>query len=112
MSLSMRRTLTRAGAATAAALVLFAPCSASAQDWKGMGRLEGRVLGPDGKPVPDVNVKLALGARAQGPALKTDKKGRWAVGGIAAGHWNLDIDSPGFVPKKLAVDLPSKAARL
>ena len=67
----------------AAALTLAAP--AFAQDWKGMGRLEGRVLDPDGKPLPDVTVKLNLPSRGGGTTIKTDKKGHWAIGGIASG---------------------------
>jgi tetratricopeptide (TPR) repeat protein len=102
---------TRALVLTAAVVVaVVAPLHA--QDWRGMGRLEGHVVGPDDKPAVDVTVKLALAAHTGGTTAKTDKKGRWAVGGIAAGHWNIDIDAPGFVPKRLVVDLPGESAHV
>jgi tetratricopeptide (TPR) repeat protein len=83
-----------------------------AQDWKGLGRLEGRVVDADGKAVPDVTVKFALPSRGGGTSARTDKKGRWAIGGIAAGRWNIDIDAPGFAARHLSIDLPNEGARL
>ena len=47
-----------------------------------------------------------------GTTLKTDKKGRWAIAGIAAATWNADIEAPGFAPKKISINLPSEASRL
>ena len=94
----------------AAALALAAP--AFAQDWKGMGRLEGRVLDPDGKPLPDVTVKLNLPSRGGGTTIKTDKKGHWAIGGIASGAWQIDLEAPGYAVKKITLNLPSESARL
>jgi tetratricopeptide (TPR) repeat protein len=94
----------------AAALALATP--ALAQDWKGLGRLEGRVLDPDGKPLPDVTVKMNLPSRGGGTTIKTDKKGRWALGGIAAGQWEVDLSADGYAVKKLTINLPSEAARI
>jgi tetratricopeptide (TPR) repeat protein len=94
----------------AAALTLAAPVLA--QDWKGMGRLEGRVLDPDGKPLPDVTVKLNLPSRGGGTTIKTDKKGHWAIGGIASGAWQIDLEAPGYAVKKITLNLPSESARL
>jgi len=94
----------------AAALALATPTFA--QDWKGLGRFEGRVLDADGKPLPDVTVKLNLPSRGGGTTVKTDKKGRWAVGGIASGAWQVDLEAPGYAVKKITVNLPSESARL
>lgn len=94
----------------AAALALATPTLA--QDWKGMGRLEGRVLDADGKPLPDVTVKLNLPSRGGGTTIKTDKKGRWALGGIAAGAWEVDLAADGYAVKKLTINLPSESARV
>jgi tetratricopeptide (TPR) repeat protein len=85
----------------------------AAQDWKGMGRLEGRVLDPDGKPVEGAAVTLDLPERGGGgPTAKSDKKGRWAVGGIVGGSWNADINAAGYVLKKITIPLPSESARV
>lgn len=85
---------------------------AAAQDWKGTGRMEGRVRDPDGKPLADVSVKLDLPSRGGGTTTKTDKKGRWAVLGIVAGAWSVDFEAPGFAIKKVTVNLSSEAYRL
>jgi tetratricopeptide (TPR) repeat protein len=94
----------------AAALTLATP--AFAQDWKGLGRMEGRVLDPDGKPLPDVTVKLNLPSRGGGTTIKTDKKGHWAIGGIASGAWQIDLEAPGYAVKKVSITLPTEASRL
>jgi len=93
-----------------AALTLAGPVLA--QDWKGMGRLEGRVLDSDGKPLPDVTVKINLPSRGGGTTIKTDKKGHWAIGGIASGAWEVDLAAPGYAVKKITINLPSESARV
>jgi Flp pilus assembly protein TadD len=93
------------------ALAALAPL-ASAQDWKGVGRLEGRVLDAGGAPVEGARVKLELPERGGGTTLKTDKKGRWAIFGVAAGSWNLDVDADGYTPRRISVRLPSESSRL
>ena len=76
-----------AGAVVVAAAATFFTLSqpAAAQDWKGMGRIEGRVVDADGKPIVGAELKLELVGRGAGATAKTDKNGRWALGGIAAG---------------------------
>jgi len=85
----------------------------AAEDWKGLGRLDGRVTDEAGSPLADVTVKLALPSRGSGgTSMKTDKKGRWAVGGIAAGSWSIDFTAAGFAPKAISVNLPSEGTRV
>ena len=40
-----------------------------------------------------------------GPDLTTDKKGKWAIFGIAGGPWNIDFEAPGYQPKRSQVAL-------
>lgn len=98
--------------ASLAAVSLASASLASAQDWKGVGRLEGRVLDAGGAPVEGARVKLELPERGGGTTLKTDKKGRWAIFGVAAGAWNVDVEADGFVARQISVRLPSESSRL
>jgi tetratricopeptide (TPR) repeat protein len=91
------------------AIALAAP--ALAQDWKGMGRMEGRVTDEQGAVLPGVNVKLEVPERG-GTTIKTDKKGRWAIAGIVSGSWNIDFAADGYEAKSIKVNLPTEASRL
>ena len=64
----------KATGALAAILLLAAPLAA--QDWKGMGRLEGKVLDPDGKPIEGATVKLDLPERGGGPDPQDGQEGQ------------------------------------
>jgi Tfp pilus assembly protein PilF len=101
--------LLRFASLTVAAALLSPP--AHAQDWRGtQGRLEGRVLDPQGQPIAGAEVKLELEGRG-GTTVKTDKKGKWAIGGIAAGKWNIDITAAGFKPVSTYTQLASEFDR-
>jgi len=92
------------------ALAITVP--AAAQDWKGMGRMEGKVTDAAGAPLAGVSVRLELPERGGGTAVMTDKKGRWVLGGIAAGTWHIDFELAGYASRKVSVDLPAESSRL
>ena len=93
-------------------LALATAAPLAAQDWRGtQGRMEGKVVDGSGQPIPGATLKLDLPGRG-GTTLKTDKKGKWAIGGIAAGNWNLDVSAEGFTTKQVSVNLPTEFARL
>lgn len=93
----------------ACALTLAAPLLA--QDWKGMGRLMGKVEDPDGKAVPGATVKIACPKRGGGPTVTTDKKGNWSYQGLVACEWEIDVIVEGFQTKKQSISLPTENAR-
>jgi Flp pilus assembly protein TadD len=96
-----------------AAILLAVAAPSTPQDWKGVGRLEGKVVDPDGKPVAEATVKLDNPSRGGGgPNAKSDKKGRWAVAGLAAGGWDIDVSAPGYEPHKAKVTLASEGSRM
>jgi tetratricopeptide (TPR) repeat protein len=103
--------MVRSGCGVLAAVVALAS-PVYTQDWKGSGRLEGKVLDAQGAPIAGASVKLARDTYGDGTTLKTDKKGRWAIAGIAAATWNADIEAEGFAPKKISIPLPSESTRL
>jgi len=98
--------------------LIFASCVAAlaapllAQDWKGMGRLQGRVLDPDGKPVAGASVKLDCPSRGGSTSVLTDKKGSWAYMGLAACPWSLEIKADGFLSHTHTVNMTSDQARM
>ena len=92
--------------------VSIAP-AALAQDWKGMGRVAGKVVDEAGKPIPGVIIKAALtnaGNRGPGDSRSNDK-GDWAIGGIMSGTWALDFIKDGYETRRIAVAV-SEVTRL
>jgi Tfp pilus assembly protein PilF len=75
---------------------------AAGQDWHvGRGRLEGTVTSAAGQPI--VGATVALRYAGNGPDLKTDKKGHWAILGLVGGSWDVDVSAPGFESKKISI---------
>lgn len=72
--------------------------AASAQDWKGRGRVQGLVSDENGEPIDGATVTLRRGgADGAGPEpLTTNKKGRWSYLGLTGGPWNVTIEYPGY----------------
>ncbi len=111
MHSTMRIPVLMMAAASLGILSLGRPVSA--QDWKGNGRFEGIVTDEeDGKPIEGVQVKAECPERGGGTTVKSDKKGRWVVGGVVACNWNLDFVAEGYETKQGSVNLPAEAARL
>lgn len=69
-----------------------------------MGRLAGKVTDEQGTPVEGATVKFDLPGSG-GTQAKTDKKGEWALGGIARGAWNIDFEKAGYEPVHISVTL-------
>jgi tetratricopeptide (TPR) repeat protein len=98
----MRLRLVSIGFALAVALV----SSATAQEWKGRGRVDGVVKNDKGEPVAGATVKLRWGKSGRGgPDLTTDAKGKWAIFGIAGGPWDIDFEAPGYKARQIQVSL-------
>ena len=83
-----------------ATLIVIAGLAApiAAQSWKGTARATGIVKDADGEPLEGAMVTVfTMADPSQGPeAIETDKKGRWAVGGLVSGRWGLRIVADGF----------------
>lgn len=80
---------------------------AFAQDWRGMGRVGGKVLDADtGKPVEGVAVKAMLPrAGNRGPESKSNAKGEWSIGGVASGEWAVDFTKEGYETKSISLPI-------
>lgn len=76
----------------------------SAQGWAGRGRLSGTVEDSEGKSVQGATVKLTMDGA--GPdEVQTDRRGRWAKGGLRSGDWIVLVSKTGFVPTEHAVTI-------
>ncbi|MYC10658.1 MAG: tetratricopeptide repeat protein [Holophagales bacterium] len=76
----------------------------SAQGWAGRGRLSGTVEDSEGESVQGATVKLTMDGA--GPdEVQTDRRGRWAKGGLRSGDWVVLVSKTGFVPTEHAVTI-------
>jgi len=87
---------------SASLLALLVAAAASAQAWRGTGRLSGIVVDQNGKPVKGAKVTLlAVRGSNTGPEpILTDAKGSWVAGGLIGGQWLIDIEAEGFLVRK------------
>lgn len=92
-------------------LLLTLASLGAAQNWKGIGRMTGKVLDPDGKPLPEATVKLTCAAKGGGPTLTTDKKGNWSFLGLSVCDWNIEATAKGFTGKAVVVPMVSEEVR-
>ena len=93
--------------------LLVATVAFAAEDWRGDNRLAGSVVDKNtGSPVKGAKVMLRTQKGAHGgPDVFTDNGGKWAVLGIAAGGWNIDVEAPGYVTRQVSAGL-SEGQRL
>lgn len=89
-------------AATSAA----APAVAQAPPRPSGGRIEGRVLDMDGKPVSWADVAIA----ALGRGTATDDVGRFVLEQIPSGSWRIQVRLPGLQPLEREVVVTAGAA--
>lgn len=87
---------------SASLLALLFAATASAQAWRGVGRLQGVVVDQNGKPVKGAKVilKSVRGSETGPDPIITDAKGKWAAGGLIGGQWYVDVEADGFLLRK------------
>lgn len=85
-------------------LLLFAGAAAG-QEWRGQGRIAGKVTDETGAPIEGALVKATLPAsQNRGPGeQKTNAKGEWSIGGIARGTWAIDVSKDGYETRALSI---------
>jgi tetratricopeptide (TPR) repeat protein len=101
----------RIAAILAVFLVLACAATASAQAWRGQGRMWGKVSDESGKPIEGVTVKAFLPALNGGLEIKTNKKGEWSAGGIGSGAWQVDFVKEGYDTRRITVDVQQMEAK-
>ncbi|MEA2489844.1 MAG: hypothetical protein QOH21_1636 [Acidobacteriota bacterium] len=90
-----------------AILTFLVAASASAQGWRGMGRIQGTVFDKaTSKPIAGAKLKLGSNRSGNdGPEVIADKRGNWAAGGLIGGGWNIDVSAPGYVNRQISVSI-------
>jgi len=86
-------------------IFLLVVASASAQVWRGQGRLSGKVTDEAGKPIDGVTVKLAMPSEKGLLETKTNAKGEWVQGGMGRGEWQLDFIKQGYETRNISASV-------
>jgi len=96
-----------------ALLLLVMPGLAFAQEWRGQGRVAGKITDEAGMPLEGVSVTATLpSSENRGPgAQKSNAKGDWSIGGISGGSWVIEFSKDGYKTRTLTVPV-SESSRL
>src|SRR5262245_42856988 len=86
-----------------AAVIVVALAAPALAQSRGQGHM--RRVGQDkpGQPVEGVQVKAVKQGEKDALTDKTNKKGEWAINGIASGEWNLDFTKQGYETRSITV---------
>lgn len=84
--------------------VLLVTEAAWAQQWRGLGRVNGKAVDTDGRPIEGVTVRYVLpAAEGGGSETKSNRRGEWVVIGISSGMWQLDFTKEGYESRLVTV---------
>jgi predicted Zn-dependent protease len=86
-----------------AAVVVVALAAPAYAQSRGQGHMMGVVKDESGQPVEGVQVKAVKQGEKDAFTDKTNKKGEWAINGIASGEWNLDFTKQGYETRSITV---------
>ena len=74
------------------------------------GSVTGTVVDPDGRPTPEATVLISDQSAVRDTAV-TDGQGRFQIGGLPAGRYELAVILPGFRAAPTSVELSSGASQ-
>ncbi len=86
-----------------AVLLLLSSARLFAQEWKGIGRLQGVVTDENGQAIEGAKVTLRPGDQTPKPEnpgppqITTDKHGKWSMLGLTGGTWAVLIEKDGYI---------------
>jgi Flp pilus assembly protein TadD len=89
--------------ALAVGMLLLSSAQLFAQEWKGIGRLQGIVTDEEGKPIEGAKITLRPGdttvkpENPGPPSSTTDKHGHWSTLGLTGGTWGVLIEKDGYI---------------
>lgn len=89
--------------------VVLIASAAWAQEWRGEGRLSGRVVDEQGKPLEGVRVRASYPAVVGAIEAKTDRRGDWSIQDLAEGTWSLTFEKDGYHPAEATAEIDEGA---
>jgi len=97
--------------AAAAFLVFLAVVSPGwPQTGRGEGRITGKVVSEDGKPLPQAAIKaMSLVYQEAVLETQTNDKGEWVILGLGTGMWRFEARAEGYAPAAQDVDIKQLA---
>jgi tetratricopeptide (TPR) repeat protein len=106
MILSKRKAMfLRAAAWLGLAAVLVLAPAAAAQNNLGRGRISGSVVDENGNPIEGAKVVVQSLTSPTRLDAVSDAKGRFAVGGMGSGEWDIAVTRDGYAPGSLVVNI-------
>lgn len=86
-------------------LLCAVPAMALAQEWRGQGRIAGKITDEAGVAIEGVVIKATLpSSENRGPnAQKSNAKGDWSIGGITGGSWAVEFSKDGYKTRTMTV---------
>jgi len=82
------------------------PAAPAPQAAAGTASLSGRVRGAQGAPLVEGHVRLTRVEGTDDPrTATTDDAGKFALPGLNAGRWRLEVQGAGLLPLRVSVDL-------
>ncbi len=96
-------------ALVASLILLLSAGFATAQSYRGQGRLKGKVTDEAGKPLEGVKVKLFSLRGNSGFDVTTNAQGEWSANYIRGGGYDVDFEKVGYEPKRISVTIPEQA---
>src|SRR5262245_23900317 len=79
--------------------------TAWAEQSKGKGRINGKIVDDQGKPAQDVQVRAMKAGESLIMEAKSNDKGEWQMQNLAAGEWNFEFVKAGFDPQRMTVTI-------
>lgn len=92
-------------AALLAVAILFGAATEAAAQVRGRSRIAGRVTDVAGNPIANATVVLTHLESGGTLETTTDEEGRFQVGNMGRGEWNVDVTAVGYLPAAMSARL-------
>lgn len=85
--------------------------TASAQDSRGNGRIQGKVVDEAGQPLENVQIRAQMVGQTDLRSTKSNKKGEWRLNDLADGQWVIEFAKEGLDPVRQKFEVVDERAQ-